>query len=122
MNNDKEINNILKDISTNYKIPINDLMNSYTKNLKNIKGLCIALKQDGEQCTRRSKINSVFCGKHIVNQKCGCINNEIIIELSTININNKLLYIDNNKIIYNKNNDNTYTIIGKQGLKTNYFI
>ena len=37
--------------------------------MTNNDNICIAIKQDGFQCTRRSKPDGLYCGKHIDNRK-----------------------------------------------------
>jgi hypothetical protein len=59
-------NSIIKHISNDYNIPYNELEKYYKETKNNVKSLCIcrATKQDGKQCTRKSRIGSLYCGKH----------------------------------------------------------
>lgn len=124
----KELSNILKTISQKFDIPEDELENISKEHCKiHLKsGICIARKQDGDQCTRKSKEGSVFCGKHIVNQKYGCVNDELVIELTTIFIDDVLYYMDPHCILYLKENDIEgnvkYKPVGKKGTQKNYFI
>ena len=69
---DKSIQNLFKLISRDYRISYQELNVRYKDLLYpipmpdlNCKPKCIAIKQDGERCTRSCKKNSLYCGKHI---------------------------------------------------------
>ena len=68
------------------------------------------------RCTRRCKDGSNFCGKHINNQKYGCVKDLEggIIELDEINYEKETYLIDIENIVYKKESDDTYSIIGKK--------
>ena len=101
------IDHMLKNISKDYNIPLDDLLKYYlsdnrNENLDKI-NICKARKQDGLQCTRKSKLGNVFCGKHIENRKWGCIMDSDIIELTQYEFENKILYLDELNLVYEKN-------------------
>ncbi len=77
---------------------------------------CRARKQDGLRCTRRCKENFNFCGKHIKNQKYGCIqeikDNHIELDKFIDKQNNYFVDIEN--IVYSYLGDDKYKIIGKK--------
>ena len=110
------IDDILTNISNDYGIPLNDLAKYVDKETIHNKSpstsCCRARKQDGNRCTRKSKPNSIFCGKHITNRKYGCINNETYIELKYFNHGDSSYYTDEYNIVYKKLNDNKYEIVG----------
>lgn len=83
-----QLKKILIEISNEYAIDKNKLLTKYVGNtsLNNIsikkkkkknklepECLCMARKQDGNQCTRRRKDNFEYCGKHIKNRRFGRI-------------------------------------------------
>ena len=83
-----QLKKILTEISNDYSIDKNKLLTKYisTNSLNNISikkkkkknklepnCLCMARKQDGNQCTRRRKDNNEYCGKHIKNRRFGRI-------------------------------------------------
>ncbi len=118
------IDSVLNKISSDYNIPITDLLkykNSFN-NQDNIKkdtanNICKARKQDGHRCTRRCKedVSSDFCGKHIKNQKYGCIidvTNSNFINTDVINYQDNQYLLDNYNIVYIEKGDK-YEIIGK---------
>ena len=78
---------------------------------------CIAIINNGKQCSRRRKYGS-FCGKHNKKQQYGVISNNIVskltkdtlIQVRTIEIEQKRYLIDQNKILFNESGT---TIIGK---------
>ena len=114
----------IKQISTNYNIPLNELKDYYKKSLccfnqNNMVAHCKAIKQDGLQCTRKCKFNNMFCGKHLVNRKYGCVSNSSI-ELNTIKYNKSTYYIDDHNIVYMNYNINKYKIVGKMYPETRY--
>ena len=127
----EKIKTILDTISKDYNINNIELYNKFLKKkpknkLKNIqldKHICMARKQDGNQCTRKKKFGD-FCGKHETNQKFGRIDdyNNLINKLSHDDnyimtwieiINNKEYLVDSNDIVYT-NNLNNPQIIGKK--------
>ena len=87
------IKEILTAISEEYGIPYEELENKYIKTIDNIDNLmdkkkrkknkqlekcelCMAKKADRQQCTRRRKGNSEYCGKHQNNLKFGRVDDE----------------------------------------------
>lgn len=109
------LKDILNNISVEYNIPIDELM-KYSKNKKTKKKCCLcrARKQDGQQCTRKSKPNSIFCGKHLDKRNYGCISDEPYIDCRVIRNNDKVYYIDDYNIVYESLGANKYKIIGKK--------
>jgi len=99
-----QIINILNSISKDYNIPITELVkysnNSNINSSKKRNCICKARKQDGFQCTRKSKPTSMFCGKHINNRKFGCISNEDYIECKSILYENQQYYFDEFNFAY----------------------
>ena len=84
------------------------------KNTGNI--ICRARKQDGQRCTRRCKDESDFCGKHIKNQKYGCVQDSVkndIISVDEIYYNDTKYLVDEDSIVYIQKDDQ-YEIVGKQ--------
>lgn len=68
-------------------------------------GICQARKQDGQRCTRKSKENGKFCGKHITNQKYGCVCVETEESPPTISLtieesNGDHYLVDSSNIVY----------------------
>ena len=135
-----ELKEILTSISYDYSINKDELFNKYTKmdikldslpkknkkkNKKNVYlNLCIARKQDGNQCTRRNKGLSDYCGKHIKNNKYGRIddNSNIVDKLANDDnyvmtwkesFDGKEYLVDSNNIVYTTN-INSPIIIGKK--------
>ena len=96
----EQVKNILNDISKDFGIDKSLLHAKYLKldNLKTTKKrkkktelapscLCMARKQDGNQCTRRRKPDGEYCGKHIKNRKYGRVDDHSnLVELYNINI------------------------------------
>ncbi len=121
---------ILDDISKTYNIPKETLYNKYINNdiLKDSHSLkkkrkkigfeesgclCMARKQDGNQCTRRRKDSNDYCGKHINNRKYGRIDDHsnIVDKLAEDDnyimtwiekFNGEEFLVDSNNIIYTK--------------------
>jgi hypothetical protein len=113
------LNTIFKHISKDYDIPLENFKKYYKlieKNTKNT-NLCKARKQDGLQCTRKSKSNSIFCGKHIEKRKFGCMTDDNIIELTPFTYKGNDYFCDDFNIVYkqiNETEDGTiqYKILG----------
>lgn len=66
---------------------------------------CNALKAGGEQCTRRRKENCLYCGTHVKGSPHGEIsdnkdNGTKIVEISALQINGIIYYIDDIKNVY----------------------
>lgn len=125
----KNIKLILDNIATDYNIDKNELYKYLENKKKNndipnsCNNLCMARKQDGNQCTRKKKYND-YCGKHVNNQKHGRIDDcdNLVEDLSQDenyimvwkeNYENKEYLIDSNNIVYTNNVDNPQ-IIGKK--------
>uniref|UniRef100_A0A6C0EJ86 Uncharacterized protein n=1 Tax=viral metagenome TaxID=1070528 RepID=A0A6C0EJ86_9ZZZZ len=127
----EKIKTILDTISIDYNINNTELYDKFLKKkikpkLKNIQldnYICMARKQDGNQCTRKKKFGE-FCGKHETNQKFGRIDdyNNLIDKLSQDDnyimtwvetINDKEYLVDSNNVVYT-NNLNNPQIIGKK--------
>jgi hypothetical protein len=107
------IHELLINISSNYDIPSMKLMElvDYTRLQtllsvpKGKTGICQARKQDGQRCTRKSKDNGIFCGKHIHNQKYGCVTVETEESPPTISLtieesNGDQYLVDSSNIVY----------------------
>ena len=132
----EKLKDVLTDISKNYDIKRDVLFNKYLnmdslkgckkRKRKNVKSenLCMARKQDGNQCTRRRKDGCDFCGKHIKNRKYGRIddNSNIIDKLAeddnyimtwVENFNGTEYLVDSNNIVYTKDVD-CPSIVGKK--------
>ena len=78
--------------------------------------ICRARKQDGLRCTRRCKDESDFCGKHIKQQKYGCVQDSIkpdLINTTELYYNDTKYLIDDDNIIYQQQ-DEQYEIVGKR--------
>ena len=126
-----ELKQVLTNISENYNIDKNELFDRYINNNicnKKIKStyinLCMARKQDGNQCTRRKNNISDFCGKHMKNNKYGRIdshsnivdklaNDDNYIMTWVEKFNEKDYLIDSNNIVYTMDVDNP-SILGKK--------
>jgi hypothetical protein len=83
-----QMKTILTKVAQDYNLPKDELISKYI-NIENITNisvgkkykkrksdaatLCMARKQDGNQCTRRKKNTADYCGKHIKNRKYGRI-------------------------------------------------
>ena len=128
--NDK-IKTILDKISKEYNISNIELYGKYLNIKIKTKSqlcesndiICMARKQDGNQCTRRKK-DGDYCGKHKSNQKFGRIDdyNNLVDKLSQDDnyimtwiekFNNKEYLVDSNDVVYT-NNLNNPEIIGKK--------
>lgn len=137
----EQMKKILLDISNKYDINKEELYinylnsdilknSSYLKKTRkkknsttNLLCLCMARKQDGNQCTRRRKDNLEFCGKHTNNKKYGRIDDysNIIDKLAEDNyimtwieeFNGKEYLVDSNNIVYTKDVSSPI-IIGKK--------
>lgn len=93
---------------------------------------CIALKCNGERCSRRQKNNDTnFCGTHIKGSPYGTINQNLTkkkekVELFLQEINGIHRYIDNDGNIYCTNdimnNNDTPKIIGTYTILDNNYI
>ena len=109
------VHELITNIASNYDIPAIKLMEmvDYTKLNSLISatepkvkaGICQARKQDGQRCTRKSKENSKFCGKHIHSQKYGCVNVEAedtppTISLTIEESNGDKYLVDSSNIVY----------------------
>ena len=99
------LNDILSNISSEFNIPIGDLMKYSSKKCKKKNCLCKARKQDGLQCTRRSRPNSMFCGKHISKRNYGCVSDEESVECRVIKESNISYFVDDYGIVYSKHPD-----------------
>jgi len=137
-----QLKSILDNISQEYNIDSNILYAKYINNAilktnltvnkkkkkqKVTKGkiLCMARKQDGNQCTRRPKPSSEYCGKHIKNRKYGRVDNnhtQIVDKLIDDDnyimtwieeFNGKSYLVDTNNVVYT-NNVSSPSIIGKK--------
>ncbi len=132
---------ILTEISSKYGIDKEELFSSYInsdilKSTHTVKKkrkktscnetgcLCMARKQDGNQCTRRKKDNLDYCGKHINNRKYGRIDDHsnIVDKLAEDDnyimtwieeFDGKEYLVDSNNIIYTKDVSSP-VIIGKK--------
>lgn len=128
-----EIKKILLEISSEYNIDKNILLRKYI-NEDNLRKTpqkqtgtmykCMARKQDGNQCSRRKKGVSDYCGKHMKNPKFGRIDdnadivntlaeddNYIMTSLETIDGVEYL--VDSNNILFTNDVDSPM-IIGKK--------
>lgn len=77
--------------------------------------ICMARKQDGNQCTRRKKEGQEYCGKHIKNRKYGRIDepsphfdkklskNSNYLATKIEKINGVEYLVDDNNVVYHKN-------------------
>lgn len=134
---------ILSDISQKYNINKDELFSNYLNSdlLKNnnictvkkkkkkiisncSQTLCMARKQDGNQCTRRRKDSIEFCGKHLNNRKYGRIDDHSNILDKLAEDDNYIMtwievfqgkeyLVDSNNIIYTKDVTSPM-IIGKK--------
>ena len=84
-------------------------------------GLCLAKKQDGQQCTRRCRDGSNFCGKHIKSHKFGCITDDTDEQYDTIQMKPDLyqgekVLVDSDGIVYKyvDGEQDSVEIIGKK--------
>lgn len=137
-----ELEKILLNISDEYNIDKDELFGKYIQNNncslpskpylkknKNISTICIARKQDGNQCTRRKKGLSDYCGKHIKNNKCGRVDDHSNIVDKLANDDNYIMtwvetingidyLVDSDNIIYT-NDVNSPIIVGKKNTDGN---
>ena len=68
---------------------------------------CMARRANGEQCTRKKKLEFDFCGTHDTNRPHGIVTNDNVLHKDTKkvevwlqDINGIIYYIDNNNNIY----------------------
>jgi len=79
---------------------------------------CMAKKADGFQCTRRRKIESEYCGKHISNIKFGRVDDDITHQgenykkTRRVNIDGEYYLKDDDNLVYSYNKKNP-TLMGK---------
>lgn len=129
------VESILKNISEEYNLNLDNLRHKYIDNNEidlNVfnkkrarkknkvvkkEELCMARKADMQQCTRRRKPGSEFCGKH-----CGCLkhgriddseeytDNDKFIKCQLTNIEGKDYLIDNNNMIYTTDVENPFCV------------
>ena len=132
----QKLKSVLEDISSNHNIKKETLFNKYLdfeslkttkkRKKKNVKScdICMARKQDGNQCTRRKKDGQEYCGKHIKNRKYGRIddNSNILDKLADDDnyimtwietFNGQEYLVDSNNIVYTKNIENP-SIVGRK--------
>lgn len=69
---------------------------------------CLAIKKDTEQCTRRRRVGINFCGKHILKQPYGIINDDNINNDDYISVIPEMFdgteyLVDENKNVYTNN-------------------
>ena len=115
-------NSIIKHISKDYNIPYNELEKYYkeNKNIINKTSICMATKQDGNQCTRKSKIGSLYCGKH--SDKKSIPFAEPVIELNVFYLKDDIYFVDDYGIVYKNHMENKYKIVGKKKHNSIQFI
>ena len=126
----EQTKNILCQISAKYNINKEELLSEYInndilktthsikkkkkKNANESVNLCMARKQDGNQCTRRKKDLGEYCGKHINNRKYGRIDDHsnIVDKLAEDDnyimtwiesFDGKEYLVDSNNIVYTTN-------------------
>ena len=112
--------NQLEDIKTQY--PSRDKYSIVPVHPRTSKqGICLAKKQDGQQCTRRCREGSHFCGKHIKSHKFGCVTDDIVPEGDSITMKSEIyegrnILIDNENIVYQYTDENrdSVEIIGRR--------
>ena len=122
-----EIIAMLQTIASDFNLPEHELLR-YVDDLKCEKvflqseeatpmdqmDVCKARKQNGHQCTRRSKDATDFCGKHIKTQKYGCV--EISLDLKPFEYDSKQYMIDCDNILYQscEGPEGSMKIVGKR--------
>ena len=76
--------------------------------------MCKARKQNGQQCTRRSKEETYFCGKHIKTQKYGCV--DLSLNLKPFDYESKQYMMDCDNILYQscEGPEGSMKIVGKR--------
>jgi len=134
----KNIKLILDEISIDYNIDKYELYKYLEKKKKKNNNLsstcselCMARKQDGNQCTRKKKFND-YCGKHINSHKYGRIDDssnlledysedENYIMVWKEKYENIDYLVDSNNIVYTNNIENP-EIIGRKVDKLIEFI
>ena len=135
-----KLKHILNEISVNYNINIDSLVQKYCepnlsisdlalpiKKKKRKKNrildkneLCMAKKADGHQCTRRRKDGKEYCGKHLNNLKFGRIDDDDkyndtskYIKTTHEKIDGIDYLVDSNNVVYSFDKNNP-TIIGSK--------
>ena len=135
-----KLKHILNEISVNYNINIDTLVQKYCepnlsisdlalpiKKKKRKKNrildkneLCMAKKADGHQCTRRRKDGKEYCGKHLNNLKFGRIDDDDkyndtskYIKTTQEKIDGVDYLVDSNNVVYSFDKNNP-TIIGSK--------
>ena len=135
-----KLKHILNEISVNYNINIDTLVQKYCepnlsisdlalpiKKKKRKKNrildkneLCMAKKADGHQCTRRRKDGKEYCGKHMNNLKFGRIDDDDkyndtskYIKTTQEKIDGVDYLVDSNNVVYSFDKNNP-TIIGSK--------
>jgi hypothetical protein len=80
-----------------------------TKNMVPLHERCVALRANGEQCTRRKRIECEFCGTHVKgspNGTCDSLENTVVktkIDIWSHEIKGILYYIDGDGNVYDMN-------------------
>lgn len=92
-------------------------------------GLCLAKKQDGQQCTRRCREGSNFCGKHIKSHKFGCVTDDIDEIFESIKMTPEIyqgtkVLVDEEGIVYKYTDENqdSVEIIGRKSSEGNIYL
>jgi hypothetical protein len=108
----KKLLNILENITNDLDLP-NNKLEEYFHDIISYpeKSICRAKKQDGYQCTRKSRVNSHFCGKHIDKRKYGCVSNNNI-ELNLFEYDENNYYLDEFNIVYSNYENKKFKIVG----------
>jgi hypothetical protein len=96
--------------SKDYDTPYEELLEKYIKknplfstlftDIDKNDIICKAIKQDGYRCTRKSKVGTCFCGKHIKKQKYGSLSNDNEINMFEVKIEDKTYMKDAKNNIY----------------------
>ena len=105
----KNIKSILDNISNDYNLDKNELYKYLDTTKKQVNKLinksdelCMARKQDGNQCSRRKKYND-YCGKHVNNQKFGRVD-------------------DSNNLLEDFSEDDNYIMVWKEKYQDNEYL
>jgi len=136
------IKNKITELDIDEKLKVNDLLEFVydyqrltiskddlvkRKRVKNsipINNRCSAKRANGEQCTRRRKVESEYCGTHVKGIPHGCLNNEDNIasnekkiQVIAEDVNGIIYYIDKENNVYKTedvlNEIVNHSIIGK---------
>lgn len=112
---------ILCAVANDFDLDPSQLRHYLDTQVQSKSSLCMARKQDGQQCTRKAKEVGRFCGKHVTSQKYGCMEEDkACISMDEFVYEGISYLVDKDNIVYQYTGtgqhigDKSITIIGKR--------